>query len=678
MAEAALPQGSTKLAATVSANTPVALLGAAVALCLVLAAVAAQRESMGRGRWVYAGLLALAAGLFGVAVQRTYRRLQREQAALTHYYAGIDQLQRGDLKAAEAEFQRSLGLHPGLPRAREALREIARQPVAPRRQEAVKLQRTAPTAVQPPAARNGSGDGLKPSHPPHVPSPFAITHYDLAVRLEPARHALSAVATLQLRARQGRLTALSLALSPDFAVDRAFQEGRRLVYRQVNDLLTLEAAAPLTTEQNATLRIEYHRTGKGERLPGGDALWPEGSFLRSEARWYPATGELDFRAPVRVTVDAPAGQTVVSVGRLVGKQKQAGRVVYQFATAHPAAMISLVCGKYVGKYGKAGGAGLQVLVFPKHAGKAAAVLRETAGIVQFYEELFGPYPYERLTVAEIPLFPGGYGSTSLVMLTSASWEPKQMPYRFLAHEIAHQWWGNSVFPQGPGAGWLSEAFAEYSAYLWAERAHGGKRALLASIRDAGERYRAVSGREAEEAIRDTDPYDQRGAYQEVIYMKGALVLHALRFTMGDGPFRRLLRAFADEHRWGRATIGDFQRAAERVCGQSLGWFFDQWLGRTGMPRFAYSFRDEAGADGTRVAVVRVRQEGAPYHTLLEVALEVRNDVTTRRVMLERPTQEFRFPIGERLTAAGIDPDDWILKAPPRWERFSSPVSTARR
>ena len=92
----------------------------------------------------------------------------------------------------------------------------------------------------------------------------------------------------------------------------------------------------------------------------------------------------------------------------------------------------------------------------------------------FYERLFGPYPYERLTVAEIPLFPGGYGSTSLVMLTSASWDAKHMPHRFLAHEIAHQWWGNSVFPKGPGAGWLAEGFAEYSSYLWSEHAHGGK------------------------------------------------------------------------------------------------------------------------------------------------------------------------------------------------------------
>jgi aminopeptidase N len=174
----------------------------------------------------------------------------------------------------------------------------------------------------------------------------------------------------------------------------------------------------------------------------------------------------------------------------------------------------------------------------------------------------------------------------------------------------------------------------------------------------------------EEAIRDTDPYDQRGAYQEVIYFKGALVLHALRYTMGDAAFKRLLRSFADEHRWGRATIPDFQRAAERIHGQPLNVFFDQWLGRKGLPRFAYSFRDETGPDGKPVAVVRVRQEGAPYQTPLDVAIEAQNVVTTHRVMLEQPAQEFRIPFRGRLSTVGIDPDDWILKQPTRWESFA--------
>lgn len=647
------------------AFTPVILLVTAGALCVALA-VAAARQPLGRGRWGWAGLLVLAAGLFFAAGSRTYHRLQRQQAALTHYYAGLDQLQRGDLKVAEAEFQRSLSLQPGLPQAKEGLRKVAPQPLAPKRQEMVKLQ---PAAAPP----RGTAPGEKAAlvHPPHLPSPFEITRYDLAVRLDPDQHTLSAVATLAVHSRKERLNSLPFSLSPDFTVDRALQDGWPLLVQQVNDRLTLEAAVPVTADRESTLRLEYHRSDRGPRLPGGDALWSGGSFLRSEARWYPGTGELDFRAPVKVAVTVPAGLTAVSVGRLAGKEKAGGWVTYHYETAHPAAMSSLVCARYVAIYGKAGDTPVQVLVFPKHAGKAAAVLKETLGIVRFYEGLFGPYPYERLTVAEIPLFPGGYGSTTLVMLTSESWDARPMPHRFLAHEIAHQWWGNSIFPQGPGAGWLAEGFAEYSSYLWSEHAHGGKGALIAAVRQAGEGYRAVTGREVEEAIRDTDPYDQRGAYQAVVYMKGALVLHALRYTVGDATFKRLMRAFAARYRWGRAAIPDFQQVAERISGQRLGWFFDEWLGRKGLPRFAYSFRGDTGPDGQPVAIVRIRQEGEPYRTPLDLTLEVQNNVTTHRVMLDQPAQEFRIPIGGPLAEVGLDPDDWILKQPSRWELFTA-------
>src|SRR5690242_18270675 len=102
---------------------PVILLAATGALCLALA-IAAARQPRDVGRWVWAALLVVAAGLFFIAGGRTYRRLKRERTALAHYYAGLDQLQRGDLKAAEAEFQRSLSLQPGLPQTKESLQKI--------------------------------------------------------------------------------------------------------------------------------------------------------------------------------------------------------------------------------------------------------------------------------------------------------------------------------------------------------------------------------------------------------------------------------------------------------------------------------------------------------------------------------------------------------------------------
>src|SRR5262249_10383420 len=170
----------------------------------------------------------------------------------------------------------------GLPQAKEGLQKVAQQPVAPKRQESVKLQ---PTSV--PTRGTAPGEKKEPIHPPHVPSPFEITRYDLAVRLDPARHTLAGTATLGVRSRNERLASLLFALSEDFTVDRASQDRHPLVQRRVNDRLTLEAAEPVTADRESTLRIEYHRSSAGPRLRSGDVIWPEGSFLRSETRWYP-------------------------------------------------------------------------------------------------------------------------------------------------------------------------------------------------------------------------------------------------------------------------------------------------------------------------------------------------------------------------------------------------------
>src|SRR3989442_4181137 len=123
-------------------------------------------------------------------------------------------------------------------------------------------------------------------------------------------------------------------------------------------------------------------------------------------------------------------------------------------------------------------------------------------------------------------------------------------------------------------------------------------------------------------------------------MKGALVLHALRYTVGDDAFKRLMRAFADQYRWSRAAIPDFQQVAERVSGQRLGWFFDEWLGRKGLPQFTYSFRGESGPNGQPGAVVRIHQQGEPYPTTLDHSLEVPKYVTLHPCPLDPAIQEF--------------------------------------
>src|SRR5207248_1242614 len=145
-------------------------------------------------------------------------------------------------------------------------------------------------------------------------------------------------------------------------------------------------------------------------------------------------------------------------------------------------------------------------------------------------------------IAELPYFPGGYGSPSVVMLIDESFAEKTLEREFVTHEIAHQWWANLVFPQGYGAAWLTEAFANYSAWMYGAAATGNPRVLQKRVANAARDYFEETERKGDQPIAETDPYQQVGAAEKIIYDKGAVVLHMLRRQIGDAAFMRTMRA----------------------------------------------------------------------------------------------------------------------------------------
>jgi aminopeptidase N len=426
--------------------------------------------------------------------------------------------------------------------------------------------------------------------------------------------------------------------------------------------------------------VNYRRQGDAVMGSGAGLISPGGCYFISEARWYPATGELDFRAPVRVKATVPKGYTVVSVGALKQVTRAEKTTTFLWETDRYASMVSLAAAKYVqqattvavpGAGGKAAGKATPVTcyTFAEHRDKAPFYLKEAAAIVRFYERRFGPYPYEKLAVVEIPLFPGGYGTTSFVMLLDKSFEvAKTDPFtrEFLAHEIAHQWWGNMVFPQGMGAAWLSEAFANYSAWMYAEALSGNPRLLQKRVSKATGDYFEAARVQGDQPIGEADPYQPVGAKQEIIYEKGAVILHMLRQQVGDVVFRRILRKFADDYRFGKASIADFRKLVNAEAGVPLDWFFDQWLGRKGGMELTYSFETRPLNKQQNEAVLTVTQAKPAYHAKMKVVLQVENNVETREIELTGEQQEFKFPVKGKLQSVLLDPESAYLMRPPRW------------
>jgi len=674
----------------------VALWGGVLLYALVVTPRRSKSWSPNARRANLAGIAAaalMAAAASALSYQHS-QQVQVRQKAQEYYHAGIDNVQRGDLTAAAEDFEKARALQPGHPQASEQLQKIQQQKTADRRE--VRREATVDPNLPPPASvpapataganapaptnapapepvKGTPGEKAKPA--PHKPSPFEIIHYALDVDLDPAAHTLDATATVRVRSRGERIPVLDFSLNKEFKPASADVDGARAAFSHKNDLFQVTPTRPLEKNREATVTVHYKRSGPDPIVEGGDLISTEGTYLRSEARWYPATGELDFRAPVSVHIRVPKGYTAVSVGALKGVEKDEKTVRYHWETPKFASMVSLAAAKYVSQSVKvpppAGVTRPELKVtcytFPEHRKRAPEFLKEAAAMVRFYEERYGAYPYEKLAVTEIPLFPGGYGTTSFVMLIDKSFEEARLDREFLSHEIAHQWWGNSVFPQGLGAAWLTEAFANYSAWMYSAARAGNPRVLTKRVQKATADYLRAAARKGDQPIAETDPYQPVGASTQIVYEKGAVVLHMLRHTVGDRAFAKTLRAFADDFRFGKATIPDFRRIAERESGHDLGWFFDQWLGRTGGMSLEYSFETLPDSPKQNKAVLRIKQTGAaPYRAKLSVVLDVENSIRKHEIELTQAEQEFTFFVRGKLTTVLIDPDNVYLMKPPRW------------
>jgi aminopeptidase N len=624
--------------------------------------------------WLAIAGVAAAAVLSVFSYQHAARLKVREKAR-DHYITGIGERRQGNIDEAKRHFDEALRLDPGNQEARRELEAIGQEKPAEKREQR-REARIDPRAV-PPSQPPENKPGKKPEPVPHKPSPFEITHYGLDVSIDPAAHTLDATATISVQSRGETVPVLEFSFNPEFKPASVSVDDVPASFTHKNDLLAVTPSRGLDGRGRAVVTIRYRREGGPFLEESGDAIHPRGTYLRSETRWYPATGELDFRAPVRVRATVPNGYTVVSVGALKESKKFGKTTLFHWETDRPASMVSLAAARYVQKSvqtlpppgaGAPARAPLQVTcyTFPEHQDRAAAFLQEAAAVTRFFEQRFGPYPYEKLAVVEIPFFPGGYGTTSFVMLLDESFREKKIDREFLAHEIAHQWWGNSVFPQGLGAAWLTEAFANYSAWMYESAITGNPRVLQKRVARAISEYYSAVERKGDQAIDQLDVYQPVGATQQIVYEKGAVVLHMLHRQVGDPAFLRILRRFADSYRFGKASIADFRKVADQESGQRLGWFFDQWLGRTGGMAFSYSFRTEAESAAHNRAILKVTQQKPPYRARMKVVLQVENSAETREVELSRETEEFPFPVKGKLASVLFDPDNTYLMKPPRW------------
>ncbi len=336
-----------------------------------------------------------------------------------------------------------------------------------------------------------------------------------------------------------------------------------------------------------------------------DPYYDEGESFYFECAYY------------TVEIEVPRGYIVAATGVLESVEDRGNTVTYRWVTPLPVREFACSVSpnyKVITKTVDLNGRTVKVYSYylEGHETAGEIALEAAAKSIKVFSELFGPYVYPELRVAEVHGWFGGMEYPMYVMITSRLYRPeyRELLELVVSHEVAHNWWYGMVGNHEGLEPFMDEAFAEYSDTLYFEAVYGE-----AKFREVFDRYvRRPYYRFLERRGRDYplhfSVFDFQGdsyAYFNVIYNKGALVLHMLRYVMGDEKFFSLLKRIQNNYRFGVIRLVDFRREAEAVYGASLRWFFDSWIYGSGIPHY------------------RVEAEARPIGLMYEVSLEVINE-----------------------------------------------------
>ncbi|WNF63267.1 M1 family metallopeptidase [Streptomyces violaceus] len=431
------------------------------------------------------------------------------------------------------------------------------------------------------------GSGVRdPYFPKAGNGGYDVTHYGLRLAYDPDAHHLTGTATLTARATQD-LSAFNLDLI-GLDVGKVTVGGETARWNRAGQELTVRPRKDLG--QGETFRVTVRYSGAPETVtdPDGsqegwlrttDGVLALGEPTGSMA-WFPGNHHPSDKASYDLTVTVPRGLRAVSNGELRHvTTAKGGRTAFGWHSAEPMAsyLATLAIGRYdITRSTARDGLPVYTAVDPAEKDTSRAVLARIPEILRWAERRFGPYPFSSTgaivdRAAEVgyaletqtrPVFPGAPDMTLLV------------------HELAHQWYGDSVTPESWRDMWLNEGFTTYAEWLWRED-HGGESAQESfdALYENGEKtYKDLW------AFPPAKPADAANISGDPVYQRGAMVLHKIRQAVGDERFFAILRGWATEHRHGNADTAEFTAyVEEQAPGEDFDGIWEDWLYGEGKP-----------------------------------------------------------------------------------------------
>lgn len=505
-----------------------------------------------------------------------------------------------------------------------------------------------------------------------------VTFYSLELNLTGPRGMLSGSVTTEAFVVGGPTTAVTLDLASAITVDSVRMNGALLAFSRAIHVLTVTFPRSYAAGERVGWTVFYRgtpaATGFGSYT---DSLRTNGTrwiYTLSEPygarEWWPCVDHPSDKADsidIRMTV--PAGYLAVTNGVLRASSTNGdGSVTVHWAHRYPIAsyLVAINVAPFTTfsdwyRYSPTDSLEVVNYVQPDHltrrpASRAAAAM--TPRMFEVFEEMFGPYPFRSEGYGHVEFgWGGGMEHQTLTSLGIGAFNEGT-----IAHELAHQWFGDLITCRTWPDLWLNEGFATYSDALFRER-HYGRTAFLQNMLARAPGARAAAGTLI---VQDTASVGNLFASGRV-YSKGAWVLHMLRRVVGDSLFFRAVRSYADAPalRFGTASTDDLQNVFESVAARDLDFFFDQWVRGERFPSYTYSMHVVQQGDGS-VTTVRVQQTTGtanPGVFRMPVDLRFRGPSLDSLITVWNDTvdQSWHFTLNGLPDSVTLDPDSWILK-----------------
>lgn len=500
-----------------------------------------------------------------------------------------------------------------------------------------------------------------------------VQHYKFEIELSNQSDVINGKATITVKflnnASQIKFDLASVENDKGMYAFQVKEKNRILTSHHVNNVLAIDLSSIAKKDEVHTFEINYMGTPKDGLIISknkfGDRTFFADNWPNRAHNWIPCNDRPDDKASFEFIVTAPSEYKIISNGKEVKEtmiDQNRKRTHWKEDVPLSTKVMVIGAAKFAVKQFKDSPENIPVSawVYPQDSVEGFYDYSVAPGIVKFFSNYIAPFPYNKLANVQSKTIFGGMENASCIFYAEESVTVNRKWEAVMAHEIAHQWFGDMASEKSFAHLWLSEGFATYLTDIYIENKYGKDSANKRLQKERAEVAAFVK-------TNDHPVVDSLSPYMELLnpnsYQKGAWVLHMLRNEVGDSVFHKIIQTYYRQYKGGNADTRDFEAVAEKISEKNLKWFFDEWLYKPGMPKLTIDWKYKTGQSVIANEVVLTIKQ--PVQNTYRFSLEVQfnyEDGTkeVHTIPVTNSTITAGFPVKKKVVEVVPDPGTKLL------------------